>query len=102
MSSVVLGNTAPVQAYKPDPSTDAVEVAPRPDLGNTTTVFDLPEHLGLGAQLTLVSSVYRSHHSSEKPAWVESSNTVLAEALAQEFGCQVGQPEDWVEGPNED
>jgi hypothetical protein len=98
MPSLVLGNTAPIEAIKVDEGSDEVVRHPRPDLGNTTTVFSPAEHLGLGQILTLVSSVYASHHSDDPPAWVESDDPGLADALAREFDCPVGRPDDWVEG----
>ena len=36
-------------------------------------------------------------HSSAPPAWVESDDPDLEAALADHFGCPVGQPADWTD-----
>jgi hypothetical protein len=95
MPTIVLGNTAPIQAVKVDDESTAVERVARPDLGKTITTFDVPDSVGVGEALQTVSSVFASHHSDEKPAWVESDDEVVAQALSREFGCPVGRPNDW-------
>lgn len=99
MPTIVLGNTAPIQAVKVDDESTAVERVPRPDLGKTVTTFDVPDSVGVGEALQTVSSVFASHHSDEKPAWVESDDEVVAQALSREFGCPVGRPNDWDAAP---
>jgi hypothetical protein len=101
MPTIVLGNTAPIQAVKADDGSTAVERVPRPDLGNTVTTFEVPDSVGVGEALQTVSSVFASHHSDEKPAWVESDDEVVAQALSREFGCPVGRPNDWDTTPVE-
>lgn len=96
MPTITLGNTAPVQAVKVDDTT-AIKREPRPDLGNTVTTFVVPDNVGVGEALQTVSSVFASHHSDAKPAWVESDDEVVAQALSREFGCPVGRPDGWGE-----
>jgi hypothetical protein len=99
MATIVLGNTAPVQPVKVDDKTDAITRVARPDLGNTITTFEVPDSVGIGVALQTVSSVFASHHSDAPPAWVESDDKVVAEALSRQFGCPVGRPNDWDETP---
>lgn len=101
MPTILLGNTAPIQPVKVDPNTTEVERVPRPDLGNTVTTFNVPNHIGAGEMLSTISSVFKSHHSDAKPAWVEGDDEVIVAALAREFGCPVGRPGGWQEGPVE-
>jgi hypothetical protein len=106
MPVIHLGNTAPIEPVKVDESSTTVERVPRPELGNQITTFDVPNDLGAGEVLTLVSKVFQSHHSDEKPAWIESDNAAIRDALASEFGCPTERPADWdatepVEAPAE-
>lgn len=101
MATIILGNTAPIEAVKVD-NTTAIERIPRPDLGNTVTIFDVPNNIGAGETLTTVSSIFKSHHSNSNPAWVESDDEILALALGREFSCPIGRPEDWTENAPEE
>lgn len=100
MAIIVLGNTAPIEATKVDDTTDVVRVS-RSDLGNTETVFDVPDNVGVGEALSTISSVFASHHSDEKPAWVESDDDVIASAIARQFDCPVGRPDEWTKDTEE-
>lgn len=95
MPTIVLGNTAPIEAVKANDETDAVTRVARPDLGNQITTFNVPDNIGVGEALQTVSSIFASHHSDNKPSWVESDDEVVAQVLSREFGCPVGRPNDW-------
>lgn len=100
MSIIALGNTAPIEPVKVDDTT-AVERIARPELGNQVTIFNVPDTLDVGQALLTVSQVFASHHSDAPPAWVESDDETIAAVLARQYGCPVGRPVDWVEGPSE-
>lgn len=117
-TTVYLGNTAPINAVKPDPSTTDVDRIPleydngRAD-NNAVTVLRVPGDVKLAEALITVTGVYASHHSDDPPEWVESSNRNLAalladhyttveqvdpdtgEVLIAEHECVVGRPAGW-------
>lgn len=97
MATIQLGNTAPIEPVKVDPNSTEVNRVPM-GASEAITTFSVPDHIGVGQALTSVSSVFRSHHSDEAPAWVESDDEVLASALAREFDIPVGRPDGWGDG----
>jgi hypothetical protein len=94
MATIVLGNTAPIEARKI--KSDSLEVTRIPIANSeATTTFSTPGHLGVGEALQTVSAVFKSHHSDATPAWVESDDVLFADALSKEFGCPIGRPDGW-------
>lgn len=96
MSTIVLGNSAPIEAVKTGKGV-GVKRVPLPELGDTETTFSVPNHIGIGEALSTVTSVFHSHHSDEDPAWVESDDETLERAIASQFHCPVGRPKGWAE-----
>lgn len=99
MASVILGNTAPIDTARPDPAVDSYERVPL-DIGVSETAYHIPTEVGIAEALKTISDTYGAYHSDNLPAWVESDDTVLAEAIARVFSteehtCELGRPNDW-------
>lgn len=109
MPQVVLGNTAPLNARKPDPASDAVETSPLEiDNGRednwTETTFVVPADRAIDAALAEIRSAWTRNHSDDSPAWVESDDPVLAQFIARAWATPdhevlVGKPKGWDHGP---
>lgn len=95
MPRVELGNTAPIQPIKLSEDETAVVREPLEGVDRTETVFHLPDEWDFANMIDTVRKVYASHHSDDHPAWVESDDDVLAQALSRDFGCPIGRPADW-------
>lgn len=89
MPTVTLGNTAPIETRKPDDSVLEFERVPREDIGETYTVFSVPEGTSLIESVTTITRAFDGHHSDDAAAWVESDDPILAEALAQHYKCEI-------------
>lgn len=48
-------------------------------------------------QLAAIRTFIRMH-TDAAPAWVESDNELLAQFVAQQYGCPVGRPKNWKVG----
>lgn len=91
MTVVRLGNPAAVHLGQVLPGRRVTVACPLPeDLREAvqTIVADSTQ----GAQ---TDGVWRSHSADPAPAWVESDWPELAQALANHYGCPVGQPAGW-------
>jgi hypothetical protein len=112
VATVFLGNVAVIEPYKPDPDVNEIKVRDRKDLGPRTTTFSLNETApvrnpdgSLGPEetesramnLAMVRSLWPMQ-SRQPPAWVEGTDDLLVELIADEFGCKVGRPKTWKEG----
>ena len=97
MSVVVLGNVAPLRVWKPDPNKTEVKSEPleidngRKD-NNTHTTVVIPPGRALDEALAEIKGPWYTHHSGERPAWVESDDPALAEAVARSFPDEQGNP----------
>lgn len=94
MPEVRLGNNA-AQHHIPD---EAGDVVATPLEGNLVTSINIPDSYTRQEALRTVwhpDGVWAQHSTAPGPAWVESDDPALAEALAAIYGCPVGRPEDW-------
>lgn len=65
------------------------------DHNNTVTTFRVPGETRLSDALREITTVWRERHSDDDPEWVETDNQGLAAVLSEEFGAQIGRPDDW-------
>lgn len=101
MPTVILGNIAPTLVESTGDGLDEFERSPMElpgDQDYVETTFGCPESNGLIENINTILSVFASHHSTENPAWVESTDEQLANALASHFDCPVGRPEGQILG----
>lgn len=78
MTVVLLGNVSPL----------GVE-------GNSITTFIVPDDVGALEAIRTVADTWTPYHSDDPPEWVESDNDVVADGVAEHFGCKVGRPKKW-------
>lgn len=78
MPTVKLGNVNPVD--------DAVN-------GNAVTTFHVPETTKRSTAVIEVASSWDGRHSFDPPEWVESTDELLAQSLADEFSWPAGIPD---------
>lgn len=83
MPIVLLGNPQPAiaGATTDEHGNGVVKVVTDPEADTATVLRDLFHDDGL----------WRVHSSAPAPAWVESSDDALAQAIADEAGCPVGR-----------
>lgn len=101
-TTVHLGNTAVVEKFR-DHSDNEVKVRARPDLRNQITEVHLPDGTGLIDTVRNIADLWQWHSDADGPEWVESSDPIVAVAVAEHFTtddheCVVGRPDGWNEG----
>lgn len=68
-----------------------------PISGQKITTYDIPDDYTLLEHVGIVQSDW-SYHSTQIPLWVEcEASPVLAAICGEQFSCQVGRPDGWVE-----
>lgn len=97
MATVTLGNSAPIDTYRPDDAFDAVERIPL-DVESSITTYVVPPEVKLGEAIRTITDTYLAYHSDNPPEWVESNDPLLAAAVAQHYTtddhvCEIGRPE---------
>jgi hypothetical protein len=93
MTTVVLGNRHAVQGKLGADGETEREVLPR---GKRATIVDLPDEWSLGQCFTNITDprgVWAAHVEVKEgkvpaPAWVASDNNLLAQLIAEHFGCE--------------
>lgn len=103
MPTVMFGNESVLEPYKPDPDVNIIKTRPRPELGRqVTTMFlvetDINEQPSLPMNVAMAVRFW-ANDSDQPPSWVECpENDLLAQVIAQHFGCPVGRPKKWKAG----
>jgi len=66
--------------------------------GNRVTDFTILDEDDLATRMRTLTHPdgLWPRHSSAPAAWVESDDPDLEKALAEHFGCPIGQPKKWV------
>lgn len=98
MSTVTLGNSAPIDTNRPNPATDEYERIPI-DVPGAVTTYVIPSDVSLVEAIKTITDTFNAYHSDDTPGWVESDDVILAEALAQHYNCLIGRPADSEETP---
>lgn len=105
MATVFLGNTSPrnvpegTQVHVNDEHVGGDQG--EPVQGKTIVVIETPDFdaegkkVGIGKKLLEIKNAFRVHSVEGVPAWVEAHDQDFAQTVADEFGCDVGRPEDW-------
>ena len=84
---VELGNDKAIEGYRDPTSDDPDLVRFRPLEGQRTTLFVIPEGMGLQEAFSSVVTASTYHIAEgEKPAWVESDSEGLQTLLMEHFG----------------
>jgi hypothetical protein len=96
MATVQLGNDQAHQwvVDKNDPNKGEFE----PIDGQQVTTVNIPPNKSLAegfVTITDPNGVWRAHSSADCPSWVESDEPLLAQLLANHYGCSIGRPADW-------
>lgn len=111
MPVVAFGNESVVETYKPDEGTNATKLRHRKALGRRITTMHLNEVDGPppgpaaaaweerpSTSMNVAMAIrFWAGESDKAPAWVESTDELLAQLLAQHFDCPVGRPKSWKE-----
>jgi len=106
MATIVLGNDSVIEEVKIDPALDAspdnVHYVARKDLGRREVTMDLNEVNGddrpsRAMNFTLAVRFW-GRHSDKPPAWVDGTDRLLVELLADHYGCPIGRPKTWTKG----
>src|SRR5262245_32236812 len=106
MPTIMLGNASVVEEVKKDEALDAspyhVERVHRKDLGKRVTTMvlnetDIDDRPSRGMNLTMAVQLW-ARHSDKPPDWVEGDDELLAQLVADHYGCSVGRSKSWKEG----
>lgn len=102
MAYLTLGNVSVVESYKEDEGTNVTKLRARKDLGKQITTMslnetDIDDRPSRAMNLTMAIRFWEQH-SDKPPAWVESDDRLLAELIADHFGCDIGRPKKWSVG----
>lgn len=97
MPRVLIGNTSPTGAVTPEgaPAEASITVV---DLPPIVALFDREnegvEGVTREEAIATIADLW-SHHSGEKPAWVETEDIGLLAALTERFSCPDKRPKKW-------
>lgn len=92
---VYLGNRDAIEILE-DPETGDKKRVALPAGKRCTTVHLVPGMSLMDAARDLThpeGGVWQGHSDAEAPAWVASTNPVLAQLLANHWGCELREPE---------
>ncbi|WP_143220381.1 hypothetical protein [Actinomadura sp. CNU-125] len=89
---VYLGNRDAVEVHRDEAGREVRTVLPE---GRRCTTVVPPTGLKLGEVLTAITAPggVWNWHSDGDPAWVASTNPLMAELLADHYGCEIRDPE---------
>ena len=105
MATVFLGNTSPrdvpvgTQVHVNDEHVGGEKG--EPIAGKTIVVVTTPDvdvagkKIGLGSKLLEIKNAFRVHSVEGVPAWVEGNDAAFTKAVAEEFDCGLGRPDNW-------
>lgn len=95
MPIVELGNSSVIESARD--AKDNMTQEARKDLGQRVTTVTIADDATTAVAVKEVLDLWQ-YHSNKPPAWVESDDEELQEALASEFNVKAGRPASFKEG----